>query len=74
MEWLKSVPVLGALAGDGVKSSEGVGFAGIIALVAAHASTMTLPLGIALAGLAVGLGIYANARSRVKEVEAKEGA
>lgn len=69
MDWLKKIPIIGSLAGDGLKSSEGVGFAGLIAW--AVTGPMTMEKAIAVAGLAVGLGIYANARSRVKEVEAK---
>jgi hypothetical protein len=69
MDWLKKIPVLGSLAGEGLKSSEGVGFAGLIAW--ATLGTMTLEKAIAVAGLGIGLGIYALARSNVKEVHAK---
>ena len=71
MDWLKkNIPVLGALAGDGLKSSEGVSFAAIIAW--AMAGELTVAKAIAVAGLAVGVGIYAYSRSQVKAVEAKE--
>ena len=66
---IKDIPIIGSLVGDGLKSSEGVGFAGLIAW--AVSGPVGIPKAIALAGLAIGLGIYANARSRVKEVEAK---
>lgn len=69
MDWLKKIPVVGSLMGDGLKSSEGVGFAGLIAW--ATLGEMTLEKAIACAGLAIGLGVYALARSRVKEVAAK---
>ena len=69
MDWLKKIPVLGALGGDGLKSSEGVGFEGIIAW--AIAGELTWPKALAVAGLSVGLGIYAYARSGVKEIKAK---
>lgn len=72
MDFLKKIPIVGSLMGDGLKSSEGVGFAGIIAW--AVSGPVTMEKAIAIFGLAVGLGIYALARSRVKEVAAKEAA
>ena len=71
-EFLKKIPVLGALAGDGIKSTEGVGFGAIIAW--ATVGDLTTAKAIAVTGLAIGLGIYAYARGQVKAVAAKEAA
>ncbi len=68
MDFLKNIPVLGALSGQGVKSSEGVGFGALIAW--AMASDIDIPKAVTIAGLAVGLGLYAFSRSCAKSDEA----
>lgn len=72
MEWLKKIPVLGAIAGDGIKSSEGVMLGSLIAIVTAK--DITLPTAIAIAGIGIGIGGYAIARGGVKGIAAKEAA
>lgn len=86
MDWLKKIPVLAALTGEGLKSSEGVGIAGVVTLAAPIALSLAasdmdwkvaLAKGIGLLGLGVlgfAIGKYAEARATVKAVAAKEGA
>lgn len=73
-ELLRKLPFLAALTGDGLKSSEGVGVAGVLALAALLVNALignpdSMPLALGLVGvglLLIGVSIYAGARTNAK--------
>jgi len=71
VDWLKKIPVLGALSGEGVKSTEFALLASLVGLVVAKGGDLSLPAAIAIGGCGVGVGLYAIARSKVKVEESK---